>query len=52
MLLFWIWRISPDNVDFLIVLGLLYLKKDNYPCAFDYIGRALSFDSTNVNVII
>ncbi|KAG4091986.1 sporangia induced Bardet-Biedl syndrome 4 protein [Neocallimastix lanati (nom. inval.)] len=44
--------ISPDNVDFLTVLGLLYLKKDDYPCAFNYIGRALSYDQTNSNGIL
>ncbi|ORX77475.1 Bardet-Biedl syndrome protein 4 [Anaeromyces robustus] len=44
--------ISPDNVDFLIILGLLYLKRDNYPCAFNYIGRALSYDQTNVKGIL
>jgi len=44
--------ISPDNVDFLIVLGLLYLKKDDSSCAFNYIGRALSYDQTNIHGIL
>ncbi|KRX20452.1 Bardet-Biedl syndrome 4 protein [Trichinella nelsoni] len=44
-------ELSPENCDLLSTLGILYLKVENYRCAFDALGRALSFNPFHANAV-
>ncbi|RNF07534.1 Bardet-Biedl syndrome 4 protein [Trypanosoma conorhini] len=43
---------SPDNVQLLTALGLLYLQVDNPPQAFHYLGKCLTLNSSNPTAIM
>ncbi|ESL10756.1 hypothetical protein TRSC58_01505 [Trypanosoma rangeli SC58] len=43
---------SPDNVKLLTALGLLYLRVDNPPQAFHYLGKCLTLNSSNPTAIM
>ncbi|NWH63050.1 BBS4 protein, partial [Geococcyx californianus] len=38
---------SPENTDLLTTLGILYLQLGDYQKAFEHLGNALTYDSSN-----